>query len=74
MHASLIHCGCCSLLLWLLLPPLLPAFCFQGTPAQRKKIVLASVTGVLGSLYVVAMCVFMARSGAGSPLSMLYKL
>uniref|UniRef100_A0A383V4E2 Rab-GAP TBC domain-containing protein n=1 Tax=Tetradesmus obliquus TaxID=3088 RepID=A0A383V4E2_TETOB len=45
-----------------------------GTPAQRKKLVLASVTGVLGSIYVVAMCMLMARNGNASPLTMLYKL
>ncbi|KAF6262982.1 rab-GTPase-TBC domain-containing protein [Scenedesmus sp. NREL 46B-D3] len=45
-----------------------------GTPAQRKKLMLASVTGVLGSIYVVAMCMLMARNGNASPLTMLYKL
>jgi hypothetical protein len=45
-----------------------------GTPVQRKKLVLASVTGVLGSIYVVAMCMLMARNGNASPLTMLYKL
>ena len=48
--------------------------CVAGTPAQRKKLVLASVTGVLGSIYVVAMCMLMARNGNASPLTMLYKL
>eukprot|EP00879_Flechtneria_rotunda_P017932 GHRR01018794.1.p3 GENE.GHRR01018794.1~~GHRR01018794.1.p3 ORF type:complete len:162 (+),score=52.30 GHRR01018794.1:678-1163(+) len=47
-----------------------------GTPAQRKKIVVASLTGVLGSLYVVAMCLFMAKgnTSSNSPFAMLYKL
>jgi hypothetical protein len=48
--------------------------CPAGTPAQRKKLVLASVTGVLGSIYVVAMCMLMARNGNASSLTMLYKL
>jgi len=40
---------------------------------------VATVSGVLGSLYVVAMCVLVAKnvghsSGAASPFSLLYKL
>jgi hypothetical protein len=45
-----------------------------GTPAQRKKLGLASVTGVLGCIYVVAMCMLMARNGNASPMTMLHKL
>lgn len=45
-----------------------------GTPAQRKRLVLASLSGVLGSLYVVGLCVMMAKHPNMSPFSMLSKL
>eukprot|EP00878_Enallax_costatus_P023039 GHUV01024489.1.p1 GENE.GHUV01024489.1~~GHUV01024489.1.p1 ORF type:complete len:314 (+),score=101.63 GHUV01024489.1:978-1919(+) len=46
-----------------------------GSPAQRKKIVMASLTGVFGSLYVVLMCMLMAKnSSSSSPFSILSKL
>lgn len=45
-----------------------------GTPAQRKRLVWASLTGVVGSVYVVGLCILMARNPGISPFSLLSKL
>jgi hypothetical protein len=52
----------------------LPRVGRAGTPAQRKRLVLASLTGVLSTLYVVGLCVFVARNPNASPLSLLNRL
>lgn len=51
------------------------AACAAGTPAQRKRLVWASLTGVVGSVYVVGLCILMAKNGPSiSPFSLLSKL
>jgi hypothetical protein len=45
-----------------------------GTPAQRKRLVLTSLTGIVGSIYVVGLCVLMARNPSMSPFAILSKL
>lgn len=45
-----------------------------GTPAQRRRLVWASLTGVVGSIYVVGMCMLVARNPSMSPFTLLSKL
>ena len=45
-----------------------------GTPLQRKRLAWASLTGVVGSIYVVGVCVLLARNPSISPFSLLSKL
>lgn len=59
--------------MWLTTVPAV-GWSLAGTPAQRKRLVLASLSGVLGSLYVVGLCVMMAKHPNMSPFSMLSKL
>jgi hypothetical protein len=53
---------------------LLLCYLHAGTPAQRKRLVWASLTGVVGSMYVVGLCILMAKNPSMSPFSMLSKL